>query len=161
MPWVLFYSVTVRDMTCRIYLTGICRCRFFLVICRTVDKRNLIVSCAKVFFYKKPDCNCIKDFCGSDFIWNKSETKFWYSVNLINKWEIEHGLCACTRFSEGIIDRTGAQTMLYLTRSTITSVDLAHYRVSRAKDWVSVNCGTRRLLKSLAWAEMFYVCLNM
>ena len=32
--------------------------------------------------------------------------------------------------------------MLYLTFTTITSVDLAHYRVSRAKDWVSVNCGT-------------------
>ena len=46
-------------------------------------------------------------------------------------------------FSEGIIDRTGAQTMLYLTCTTITSVDLAHYRVSRAKDWVSVDCGTK------------------
>ena len=46
-------------------------------------------------------------------------------------------------FSEGIIDRTGAQTMLYLTCTTITSVDLAHYGVSRAKDWVSVDCGTR------------------
>ena len=45
-------------------------------------------------------------------------------------------------FSEGIIDRTGTQTMLYLTCTTITSVDLAHYGVSRAKDWVSVNCGT-------------------
>ena len=45
-------------------------------------------------------------------------------------------------FSEGIIDRTGAQTMLYLTCITITSVDLAHYGVSRAKDWVSVDCGT-------------------
>ena len=45
-------------------------------------------------------------------------------------------------FSEGIIDRTGAQTMLYLTCSTITSVDLKHYGVSRAKDWVSVDCGT-------------------
>ena len=41
-----------------------------------------------------------------------------------------------------IIDRTGAQTMLYLTCTTITSIDLAHYRVSRAKDWVSVKCGT-------------------
>ena len=39
---------------------------------------------------------------------------------------------------EGIIDRTGAQTMLYLTCTTITCVDLAHYGVSRAKDWVSV-----------------------
>ena len=31
--------------------------------------------------------------------------------------------------------------MLYLTCTTITSVDLAHYGVSRAKDWVSVDCG--------------------
>ena len=40
-------------------------------------------------------------------------------------------------------DRTDAQTMLYLTCTTITSVDLAHYGVSRAKDWVSVDCGTK------------------
>ena len=39
------------------------------------------------------------------------------------------------------MDRTGTQTMLYLTCTTITSVDLAHYGVSRAKDCVSVNCG--------------------
>ena len=32
--------------------------------------------------------------------------------------------------------------MLYLTCTTITSVDLAHYGVSRAKDWLSVDCGT-------------------
>ena len=32
--------------------------------------------------------------------------------------------------------------MLYLSCTTITSVDLAHYGVSRAKDWVSVDCGT-------------------
>ena len=32
--------------------------------------------------------------------------------------------------------------MLYLTCTTITSVDLAHYGVTRAKDWVSVDCGT-------------------
>ena len=32
--------------------------------------------------------------------------------------------------------------MLYLTCTTITSVDLAHYGVSRAEDWVSVDCGT-------------------
>ena len=32
--------------------------------------------------------------------------------------------------------------MLSLTCTTITSVDLAHYGVSRAKDWVSVDCGT-------------------
>ena len=53
--------------------------------------------------------------------------------------EIEHGLCACTErqspsFGEGIIDRTGVQTMLYPTCTTITSVDLAHYGVSCAKD---------------------------
>ena len=40
----------------------------------------------------------------------------------------------------GIIDRTGAQTML--TCTTITRVDFAHYGVSRAKDWVSLDCGT-------------------
>ena len=44
--------------------------------------------------------------------------------------------------ARGIIDLTGAQTMLYLTCTTITSVDLAHYGVSRAKDWVSVDRGT-------------------
>ena len=47
--------------------------------------------------------------------------------------------------SDGIIDRTGTQTMLYLTCTIITSVDLAHYGVSRAKDWVSVDCGTRQV----------------
>ena len=45
-----------------------------------------------------------------------------------------------------IIDRSCAQTMLYLTCTTITSVDLAHYGVSRAKDWVSVNCGKRQFV---------------
>ena len=32
--------------------------------------------------------------------------------------------------------------MLYLTCTMISSVDLAHYGVFRAKDWVSVDCGT-------------------
>ena len=32
--------------------------------------------------------------------------------------------------------------MLCLTCTTITSIDLAHYGVSRAKDWVSVKRGT-------------------
>ena len=32
-----------------------------------------------------------------------------------------------------IIDRTGAQTMLYLTCTMISSVNLAHYGVSHAK----------------------------
>ena len=44
--------------------------------------------------------------------------------------------------SSGIIDRTGAQTMIYLTCNMISSVVLAHYGVSCAKDWVSGDCGT-------------------
>ena len=32
--------------------------------------------------------------------------------------------------------------MLYLTCTTITSVDLAHYGVTRGKDLLSVDCGT-------------------
>ena len=32
--------------------------------------------------------------------------------------------------------------MLYLTCTMISSVDLACYRVSHAKVWVSVDCGT-------------------
>ena len=32
--------------------------------------------------------------------------------------------------------------MLYLICTMISSVDLAHYGVSRAKDWVPVDCGT-------------------
>ena len=34
--------------------------------------------------------------------------------------------------------------MLYLTCTMISSVDLAHYRVSGAKYWVSVDCGTNQ-----------------
>ena len=49
---------------------------------------------------------------------------------------VEMSLC------EWIIDHTGAQTMLYLTCTIISSVDLAHYRVSRDKDWVSGHCST-------------------
>ena len=51
--------------------------------------------------------------------------------------------CLNSCFSSGIIDRTGAQIMLYLTCTMVSSVDLAHYGVSRAKDWaVSVDYGT-------------------
>ena len=45
-------------------------------------------------------------------------------------------------YSEGVIDHTDAQTMLYLTCTMISSIDLAHYRVSIGKDWASVACGT-------------------
>ena len=34
--------------------------------------------------------------------------------------------------------------MLYLTCTTITSVDLAHYGVYHVKDWVSVDYGTTK-----------------
>ena len=42
----------------------------------------------------------------------------------------------------GIINRIGVQTVPFLTCTTISVVDLAHFGVSRAKDWVSVACGT-------------------
>ena len=44
--------------------------------------------------------------------------------------------------ARGLSLRTGAQSMLYLTCTTITSVDLAYYGVSHAKDWVFLDCGT-------------------
>ena len=36
-------------------------------------------------------------------------------------------------YSEGIINCTGRQTMLFLSCTMISSVDFAHYRVSHAK----------------------------
>ena len=39
--------------------------------------------------------------------------------------------------------------MLYLTCTTITSVDLAHYGVYRANNWVSVDCGTVQIKISI------------
>ena len=46
----------------------------------------------------------------------------------------------------GLSLRTCVQTMLYLTCTMIFSVDLAHYGVSCAKDWVSVDCDTSFLI---------------
>ena len=43
--------------------------------------------------------------------------------------------------------------MLYLTCTTITSVDLAYHGVNRAKDWVSVNCGTRLFIASAFFGQ--------
>ena len=64
-------------------------------------------------------------------------------------------MCAYTeRYS--IIDRTGAQTMLYLTCTTITIIG-----VSRAKDWVYVfvDCGTKvylnRVFKTVPITRFF------
>ena len=59
---------------------------------------------------------------------------------------MEHGLCACTERSSGIVDRTGAQTMLYLTCTIISNVDLARYGVSRVKDMDIRDCGANLLL---------------
>ena len=42
----------------------------------------------------------------------------------------------------------GAQTMLCLTCTMISSVDLAQNGVSHAKDWVSVNCGASIITNS-------------
>ena len=56
--------------------------------------------------------------------------------------------------------------MLYLTCTTITSVDLAHYGTSRAKDWVSVNCGTMNenvntvFISTVTKASNSHVALN-
>ena len=47
--------------------------------------------------------------------------------------------------------------MLYLTCTIISSVDLAQYRVFRAKDLVSVNCGTR---ESISLSESFLKLLS-
>ena len=41
------------------------------------------------------------------------------------------------------------QTMLYVTCTMISSVDLTHYGVSHAKDWVFVDCGTNPKRKLL------------
>ena len=54
------------------------------------------------------------------------------------------------------LSTVGAQTMPYLTCTTITSVDLAHYGVSRAKDWVSVDCGTKAMKgQTYSYSEQF------
>ena len=52
--------------------------------------------------------------------------------------------------------------MFYLTCTTITSVDLAHYGVARAKDWVSVDCGTTSnndIWGSLIWRDAEHICM--
>ena len=52
-------------------------------------------------------------------------------------------LFACTeRQYPSYSDRTGAQTMLYLTCTRISGADLEYYGVFRAKDRVPVDCGT-------------------
>ena len=48
--------------------------------------------------------------------------------------------------------------MLYLTCTMISSVDLAHYGVFRAKDWVSVDCDTIAIKSTLIRALNY--CLH-
>ena len=48
--------------------------------------------------------------------------------------------------------------MLYLTCTMISSVDLAHYGVSHAKNWVSVNCGTTTSVHGLS---VLKVCITI
>ena len=56
-------------------------------------------------------------------------------------------VCASVRrdnprtLARGLSLHTGAQIMLYLTCTMISSVNLACYGVSRAKDWACVDCG--------------------
>ena len=57
-------------------------------------------------------------------------------------------------FIEGITDRTGAKTTVYLSCTMIFSVDLARYGISRAKDWVSVYCGTSILINKFISLKM-------
>ena len=58
--------------------------------------------------------------------------------------------------------RRNKPLMLYLTCTTITSVDLAHYGISRAKDWVSVDCGTRTSFLSILFTEFYpYLIFSM
>ena len=45
--------------------------------------------------------------------------------------------------------------MPYLTCTMISSVDLACYEVSHAKDWVSVDCGTTiMIVVDLKWNSL-------
>ena len=45
-------------------------------------------------------------------------------------------------YARGLSTMQAHKTMLFLTCTMISSVDLAHYGVSRAKDLVCVDCGT-------------------
>ena len=55
------------------------------------------------------------------------------------------------------IDRTGAQTMLFLTCTMISSVDLAHCGVSRATDlWIVIQLIHKSVLLYLMFG--LYVC---
>ena len=50
--------------------------------------------------------------------------------------------------------------MLYLTCTTITGIDLAHYGVSRAKDWVSVKCGTSTGGRTVLYQMYHDICFE-
>ena len=86
-------------------------------------------------YYRHFECRSVAKISFSDnAVGNDKSSNSYKGFDVVNKREKEH--------DEGVIDHTGAQTMLYLTCSMISDVDLAYYGVSRAKDWVSVDCCT-------------------
>ena len=47
--------------------------------------------------------------------------------------------------------------MLCLTCTMTASIDFEHYGISRAKDWLSVDCGKKTNSKHLLYAHLFYI----
>ena len=70
-------------------------------------------------------------------------------------------LCAPIRrdnpraLASGLSTVQAQKTMLYLTCTMLSSVDLAYYGVSHAKDWIYVDCGTRTLWNFRATTHQF------
>ena len=50
--------------------------------------------------------------------------------------------------------------MLYMTCTMLSGIDLAHYAVSRAKDWVSVDYGTRLITGMIWFCHVFMLGLQ-
>ena len=46
-------------------------------------------------------------------------------------------------------------------RLMIASIDLAYYNISHAKDWVPVDCGTRRANKGKFWIVSSFMHKNV
>ena len=51
--------------------------------------------------------------------------------------------------------------MLYLTCTIISNVDLAHYGVSCAKDWVFVDCGTIKFNSDCIYVFQLYISVHI
>ena len=65
--------------------------------------------------------------------------------------------------ARGLSTVQARKNMLCLTCSMISSVDLAHYGLSRVKDWVSGDCGTIcfRFCFCILNFLVFSVCLSL